>query len=700
MGVEDYDYWMRINNAFSIQHLGTDELLYSYRVHDNTLSIQLNHGRRIFELVDGLIDYERGRSAYCREPWTIRADNGMRLRLAGKAIGPHRLTAWTAAGHGPVSVPVPAGGAAGAAEDRPADRSLKILYLVETGSLPGLARQGVPEGAVVAAWFASIESVYERRLEAVSLAQIAFTAEPAVAQRLDLLGVPTMVVAEPTSLASLAILFANTRSFFERTRPEALRQRTLPRVFQAPGVRKRVLFQFDNFDQGGLENVALSLAQGLEAQNLEVALLVLGRLGPAAEQARRLGVPVLTLPPSGREEHYRALLKEQQIALVVAHYSIYGAAIAAAAAIPFVQVVQNSYVWLSPGLIAAYRAADPFTTAYVCVSTEVAYYCDCALGLSVEKMVVIPNGVDVQALSAAPISSSISLRKELGIEAEDLVYLNVASIHGVKAQIPLIKAMKTVVQTHPRARLVLTGPVIDPRYAELLEEQIARLRLESTVVLAGSRQDIPRFYRMADLFVLPSYWEGWSLALTEAVCAGLPVVATDVGGARELVMSAGGHLVKPPFASITELNRANIVDLALGDHPRFVAELAQRMVDAAKDPVRRSVPVSLRHALGQAHATLLHARLYHWLIRGGRPDAARAWCRPPAGHVDLGEFPLPERQDHPAGLEANRSGSYRIEQAEIHKPARGGFGGPADTGSRPETDDASESVWIRHPRPE
>ena len=89
LGLEDYDYWMRVNHAFVIEHLGTDETLYSYRVHDHSLS-----GRAaalgIIERVGSLLQYERDRHDYYRKTWTLAVDAAMKARLAGCTTWPHQ----------------------------------------------------------------------------------------------------------------------------------------------------------------------------------------------------------------------------------------------------------------------------------------------------------------------------------------------------------------------------------------------------------------------------------------------------------------------------------------------------------------------------------------------------------------------------------------------------------------------------------
>ncbi len=236
------------------------------------------------------------------------------------------------------------------------------------------------------------------------------------------------------------------------------------------------------------------------------------------------------------------------------HYSTFGAAIAADLGVPFVQVVHNTYVWLGERAIDDYRAADAATTGYICVSAEVARYCDRRMGLDVNKMIVVPNGVDLHQLDAARFHEPERLRGELGIAAEDFVFLNVGSIHATKAQATLLLALARVVERRPGVRLVIAGPVSADEYAGRLRRRIGELDLRRNVVLAGQRADVARFYWMADAFVLPSLWEGWSLALTEAACAGLPLVATAVGGAADVVQGGDGRLVRPPFNSICDVD--------------------------------------------------------------------------------------------------------------------------------------------------
>jgi glycosyltransferase involved in cell wall biosynthesis len=455
---------------------------------------------------------------------------------------------------------------------------------------------------------------------------IGFTDRREVAERMELLGMLAVVVGSARSIVELSSRYANNRAQDDRARPESLRGHCLSQSYRTLESR-RVLIQMNDCDQGGLENVVLYLAMGLRQRGTDVTLLVVRKLGPAAEQARQAGFPVLTLPTMNREQAYREILERHGIELVNAHYSTYGARTAHELGVPFVQVVQNSYVWLDRDAIAEYREADCHTTGYLCVSAEAAHYCDVKLRLSVSKMIVVPNGVDGARLEAARESPTAELRQELGLSPDDCVFLNVASVHGAKGQKVLIKALAKVVKTQPHVRLLIVGSASDLTYEAELRRMIARLRLQRHVILAGQRDDVARFYWMADAFVLSSFWEGWSLALTEAVFAGLPVVATDVGGARELLPASGGRLVRPPFSSICELSAQNIGSLVRHEDRRLVASFAQAMREVSSSCRRIVVPDSRKRVLDQEHMVDLHSSILGWFLQGGDAAAARAWTR-------------------------------------------------------------------------
>ncbi len=346
---------------------------------------------------------------------------------------------------------------------------------------------------------------------------------------------------------------------------------------------------------------------------------------------------MLSLPAENRAEHYGRLLKDRRIDVVNAHYSLFGADIAHGQGAPFVQTIHNTYIFLPPAGAAAYRAADPCTSAYVCVSQAAAHYSDVKLGLPVGKMLLVPNGIDMARLDAAlGPGSRQALRRELGLGAEDFVFLNVGSIQPIKCQAALVGAFAQVAREFPEAKLILLGRAMNQAYVGEVQRAIARHGLHDSVFLPGHRDDAPQFYAAADAFVLPSLCEGWSLALAEAIAAGLPAVATSVGSAPDLLPQLGGQLVRPPFGAITNLDFINLGKYAAVEYPAFTAELAAAMANVCRNRCRPAVGEALRRSLDRREAYKPYGQLFLWLLQGGRPGAARPWA---ASRLALSQTP-------------------------------------------------------------
>ena len=108
--------------------------------------------------------------------------------------------------------------------------------------------------------------------------------------------------------------------------------------------------------------------------------------------------------------------------------------------------------------------------------------------------------------------------------------------------------------------------------------------LSERVLFAGTRKDVPEILAALDLFVLPSLWEGFSLALLEALAMGTPVIATAVGGAAEVIRSGHDGLLIPPAeeSSLAAAVREAILD------PRKYGEMGRK----GKETVERQFTVA------------------------------------------------------------------------------------------------------------
>ncbi len=161
-----------------------------------------------------------------------------------------------------------------------------------------------------------------------------------------------------------------------------------------------------------------------------------------------------------------------------------------------------------------------------------------AAGYADGKRIVIPNGFDV-AVSSSHVDVRYAVREELGFDADSLIIGQVARYHPMKGHQALLQAAAAIVPRHPRARFVLVGHGVTPDNLALAEP-IRDLGLADKVVLAGERADVPRLMAAMDVVVSASEWgEGFPNVLGEAMAAGVPCVATDVGDSANVIGDCG-----------------------------------------------------------------------------------------------------------------------------------------------------------------
>jgi glycosyltransferase involved in cell wall biosynthesis len=201
-----------------------------------------------------------------------------------------------------------------------------------------------------------------------------------------------------------------------------------------------------------------------------------------------------------------------------------------------------------------------------------------------ERLTVIHNGVDTALFS--PEVDGTKVRREWGIEPDELLIGNVARLTRWKGQHELVHAFSMLKSDFPQARLVLVGsPVFDSdAYEQELKELTRRSGIEERVIFAGYRWDLPQVLAALDIFVHSSIEKDTSpLAVVSAMSAGKAIVSTNVGGVAELFDEGEALLVRPSDAE----GMASSLRILLSN-----PQLRSKMGQAARCKAERSLSLS------------------------------------------------------------------------------------------------------------
>ena len=152
--------------------------------------------------------------------------------------------------------------------------------------------------------------------------------------------------------------------------------------------------------------------------------------------------------------------------------------------------------------------------------------------LGFKNVRVLYNCVDSPIFNRSDDAAAGSKREELGFNKDDFIILNIGRLHPQKGQVCLIDAFSLVHKSNNKSRLIIIGS----GYLENdLRDKARRLNLDKKIIFLKDRKDIPAILRISDVFVFPSFYEGFGIALVEAMASGLPVIASKIDSLKEIV---------------------------------------------------------------------------------------------------------------------------------------------------------------------
>lgn len=352
-----------------------------------------------------------------------------------------------------------------------------------------------------------------------------------------------------------------------------------------------ILFLTTHLNTGGITTYLYTLTKGLRAAGHKVFLVSSG--GNRVDDFLKLGAHHEALIVRTKFEfdlrNYPALkrltkiIKENKIDIIHANTrvtQVMAAYLSRKTGCPFVSTCHGFF---TPKF--ARRLLPAWGLRVVAISPAVAAHLKQDFGLLDSQVALIANGIDTAEFRAVDETVRRQKKQELQLGEGPVIGI-IARLSDVKGHDVLIKAMPDVVKEFPNAKLVIAG---EGKMEASLKALVQELQLQSNIVFFPLVNQTAELLTAFDVFVLPSLQEGLGLSAMEAQAAGLPVVASRVGGLPDLIKEGHtGLLVEPKAAAA--LTRAILVLLKdkrlaneIGQNARqFISEhfSAQQMVAA------------------------------------------------------------------------------------------------------------------------
>lgn len=358
--------------------------------------------------------------------------------------------------------------------------------------------------------------------------------------------------------------------------------------------RLRVAHVVLSLDVGGLERVVLDLVQAGRALGQQPLIICLERPGALAAEAAARGAHVVAFAkaPGIRPAltvQLRSAFAKLRPQVIHTHQItalLYAGPAARMAGVPVIVHTEHGKNYASRRRTRwVGRLAGACTQRFFGVSEDIVEEVRARRIVAGGKVRFLPNGIDLCRFSN--LVSSNAVKQQFGIPDSDRVIGTVGRLTEIKCQDVLVRGFARAARARGDLRLLLVG---DGPRRPALESLAERLGVRDRVHFAGYQSQPQQYLQSMDLFALTSRSEGMPLAVLEAWAAGVPVVATSVGGLPRLVDHGRTGWLIPPFDD--EALTSALLGI-LSD-----ADVHRRLVDAGRDEVQSTYHL---HAMAQRY---------------------------------------------------------------------------------------------------
>lgn len=316
------------------------------------------------------------------------------------------------------------------------------------------------------------------------------------------------------------------------------------------GARKRILQFAETIFSGGVERRRLALAKGLDKQKYQLKIVCTHARGALAEGFTKEGVEIYEV---GAFKHPFHWSKHKVVLQIIKEYKphiIHGAVFegntmacigGAIGRVPVVILEETSdpqnRSWKASWLLNIYSR---FAHRIVAISPSVASYLAETAKIKRSKIQLINNGVE----TPRPVAEEevIALKRKYIIQPNDLVIGSVGRLRNFHKLFTDIIEAVALVEDVSKIKILIVGEGQD---RALIVETAKRLGLEEHLIMVGLQADTAPFYRLMDVYCIASHMEGFGLVAAEAMFHQLPVVATAVGGLKDIVIDGETGFLVP-----------------------------------------------------------------------------------------------------------------------------------------------------------